>query len=377
VANLLIKNDGLGDLILASGLISDLAVALAPLELITCASNREIAEAIPGLAAIHYISRDSLKYQRHLLRLGIRWDRATAADKELLRSLGSRQFQTAICLRRFIRQSSLRLMASVNARHKFCAWQFPTNCPPDFAQGLTVGWQSWQGPMALRSELEYGRAFIQAALGVECRSAPRLSFAKPPSTSPSPDVIGLAIGGSSTNWPDRSWESLAQGLVERGHRIVLFGGPDATRLADRIASRTPVAANHVGRLSFAQAVQPLNSLALLIGNDTGFTHFATLCTRQLLVILGGGTFYRFFPWPEASNQHIIYHGMDCFDCDWKCRFRSRRCLDAVSPAAVIAFADQILAGNGRPEHNLNPVPVTYRLAWRRCPDSTATVACAR
>lgn len=375
MANLIIKNDGLGDLILVSGLIRDLASALAPLELVTSAANREIAEAIPGLAAIHYLSRDSLKYQRHLLRLGIRWDRATSADKDLLSSLGSRKFETAICLRRFIRQSSLRVMSSVRAERQFCAWQFPTNCSRGFAADLSAGWKSWDGPVTMRSELEYFRTFIKTVLGHDSRSAPGLSIPASSMDQSASDLVGLAIGGSSTNWPSEYWMTTARDLVERGRRVVLFGGPDAVQLAGRIVSRTPIVANHVGKLSFAQAVEPLSYLSLLIGNDTGFTHFATLYTRQLLVVLGGGTFRRFFPWPEASNQHILYHGMECFDCDWRCRFNSRRCLDAVAPTTVIDFAERILAGGAGLTLDINPNQTAYRLAWRHCPESKSTAVC--
>lgn len=66
---LVLKNDGLGDLVLASGLLADLAERYA-VELVTCRANAEVAEAIPGLHRIHYVSRNGLLYHPRLLRWG-------------------------------------------------------------------------------------------------------------------------------------------------------------------------------------------------------------------------------------------------------------------------------------------------------------------
>ena len=56
---LVLKNDGLGDLVLASGLLADLAERY-DVELVTCRVNAEVADAIPGLRRVHYISRNGL-----------------------------------------------------------------------------------------------------------------------------------------------------------------------------------------------------------------------------------------------------------------------------------------------------------------------------
>jgi ADP-heptose:LPS heptosyltransferase len=364
VTTLLIKNDGLGDLVLSSGLIADLAAALHPLELITCSQNREVAEAIPGLVKIHYVSRDSLKYQQHLLQLGIPWDKATAGDKRVLRMLETRKFGIAICLRRFIRQSSLRLMTAVKADQKVCAWQFPTNCSEQFAQKMAEGWKHWCGPDAVLSELEYFRAFISEELGLDSKTPPKLRFPASDRWPSGTPEVGLAIGGASANWPGRYWLSLAKRFVERGYRVRLYGGPDAVKTARRMVRTVKGLNDHTGKLTLEEAVSHLCGLSLLIGNDTGFTHFSCLYARKVLIILGGGTFRRFFPWPEHSNQHIAYSSMDCFDCNWRCKFLTRRCLTSISVLDVYKFAEQILKDDAPLAKNVNPKCHGYHLAWR-------------
>jgi hypothetical protein len=86
-------------------------------------------------------------------------------------------------------------------------------------------------------------------------------------------------------------------------------------------------------------------------------------------VLGGGTFRRFFPWPENRKQYVIYHGLDCFDCDWECKFAEKHCLHLVRPPDVLRYFDEIMDSEGvGHERNLNPEEKKYCAAWRRWKD---------
>jgi hypothetical protein len=89
-------------------------------------------------------------------------------------------------------------------------------------------------------------------------------------------------------------------------------------------------------------------------------------SAKVIVILGGGTFGRFLPWPGATNQYVIFHGLDCFDCDWTCKFSEIQCHQLVRPSAVFRYFHQVKDGEVEPGvYNLNARPVTYTLSWRR------------
>ena len=75
-------------------------------------------------------------------------------------------------------------------------------------------------------------------------------------------------------------------------------------------------------------------------------------SAKVLVVLGGGTFGRFFPWPETGNQFVIFKGMDCYDCNWQCRHPSRRCLDELPWQAVLEFGFDVLQGRAERARNL-------------------------
>jgi ADP-heptose:LPS heptosyltransferase len=363
---LVIKNDGLGDLVLVSGLIADLAKRFEAVDLLTCEQNRELAEAIPGLRHRLYVSRDAIRLRRLPAWFGIQWVASQAGDREVFDHLDSHEYAVAICLRRFIRQSSLVLMKKTRAREKHCAWLFPTNTSSGVAERLSGGWQRYRA-MAYGSELTYYRGFLREALGLESFAPPALALATVGTGAPSVAIsrVGLVLGGISTNWPESHWRELAVGLTQLGKKLVLFGGADAQPLAVTLCNLCPNAEDLTGQLGFAQSVAPLRSLELLIGNDTGFTHFAGLVTPRCLVILGGGTFGRFFPWPETTGQYVIFHGMECFDCDWQCKFTTRQCLEAVSAASVMGYVRAILRNEATSVRNLNAAAVTCQVGWRR------------
>jgi ADP-heptose:LPS heptosyltransferase len=364
VACLVIKNDGIGDLVLSSGLIADLAKRFDGVDLVTCEQNRELAAHIPGVRRCLEVSRDWIQFHPWPARLGLRWVRSTPSDRAVFRWLAENSYETAICLRRFIRQSSLVLMSKVRATHRHCAWMYPTNASEAMALDLSDGWQRYAPTGGSRSELAYYREFLSSSLGIESRSPPILTCAGSSVGAFVPGRIGLCLSGNSTNWPTANWLTLADSLHRQGRQLVLFGGADAKPLAADIARACPGADDLTDQLGFAKSVPHLQTLELMIGNDTGFTHFASLAARKLIIILGGGTFGRFFPWPESDRQFVVFHGLDCYDCGWQCKFPSRECMDLVSPSAVFDYAQAVLAGTAPQILNLNPRTVTCQLGWR-------------
>ncbi len=352
MASLLIKNDGIGDLILSSGLIADLAQRLGPLDLVTCGANEEIARNLHGVRNCLFVSRDIIQFHPRLLRFGLHWLRTDAGDREVFCRLQAETYDRAICLRRYIRQNSLVLMTKVRAQRKDCCWRWVTNAPPELAEELSAGWDRFEGTDADHSELEHFRRFARERLGITSASPPQLKCTDGVVARPESGRVGLCLSGDVKNWPHSAWKSLATAFLKQGKTLVLFGGGDAGQRAAEIAALDPGIVNHVDRLAFAASVPELARLELLISNDTGFAHFAGIVVSRLLVILGGGTHDHFFPWPEAPNHFVIYHGMDCFGCNWHCRHVRRECFAQITPAQVMDYSTAALAGEAKPMCNV-------------------------
>lgn len=362
---LIIKNDGIGDLILASGLIADLATHFGGADLITCEANREIAESIPGVTRCHYVSRDELRFRYRPSRWGMLLPVARGSDKRVLTELAGARYDMAICLRRFIRVSSLVLMRAVKAEKKHCAWQFPTNVALATARRATKGWAHFSGSQGELSELIYFRSFLKHALGVEFHGTPRLNLAKRGREVAVGKRVGLGVGAASSVWPVEHWVGLAKALCADDWDVTVFGGQDCVSVDRIIRNAFPQCNSCVGAMSFAATAERLRDFDVFVGNDTGLMHLASLVVPICLILQGGGTFRRFFPWPEASNQYQIFHALKCFDCNWQCVLPNQDCLNFIRPSAVADYLGRIISGHSSQKYrNENRSSVSYRLAWR-------------
>ncbi len=363
---LVIKNDGIGDLVLSSGLIGGLAREFAgALDLVTCEQNREIAEMIPGVRRVLYVSRDDLRFSPQWGKWGILRGGGSPADACVLRQIRDTPYDLAISLRRFIRQNTLVIMKNVRAKRKYCAWQFPTNATPRQARKASRGWSHYQGPQEVLWEPAYYKGFLHDCLGLELDSSPRLDLGSMGGAEPfGGKAVALGMAGQSGGWPETHWIALATELAAEGWRLGIFGGRESMAVAERIARDTG-GQNHAGKLSFRETAVELRRYPYCVGSDTGLSHFATLICQKVLVILGGGTFRRFFPWAQALNQHIIFRGMDCFDCDWSCKHPERYCLTRIEPRNVVEQLDGMVKGAQDKECDLNPVNERYPIGWRR------------
>lgn len=364
---LVIKEDGIGDLIGVSGLLSALKQALpGELTLLTCEQNRFFAERIEGVDTIIEVSRHPLRPWRVLQRLGIPLMRPLVRmDRDALGDLAATDFDVAITLRRFIRHSTFRVMREVRAARKIAFWEFPTDLPRGRAERLGVGWERPCIASPPLAEQAYFLEALHQSLGLSgFEAAPHLdglpAWAPP---QPSERCVAVGLSGSSARINPAFWFALTERLQARAWRVTLLGGPDQETLGERLAEGRPGVSNRVG-LDWSRTADVLARHRYYLGNDTGLTHFASLWPLEVVVLLGGGTYGRFFPWPQALRQHVLYHAMPCFDCDWKCRYDSPRCLEAITPEAVIDYLEAVFTGQASPRRNLHGQPVDYTLGWR-------------
>ena len=358
---LVIKNDGIGDLILFSGLLNSIVSEFdGNVDLVTRKENVEIANLIPGLRNVFWAERDQV-------------------SEETLDALRKQpKYELAIVPRRFIRKSTFIVMQNISAKNKFCCWQYPTNLTIEEAEIGSKGWRGFQGPHSLISELEYLQGFCQTVLGCELDRTPRLNFdylndLKHP--NPSKKRIGICLGGASSRWPYLHWLKLLEGLVSKGLTPVLFGSKTDSLVADKLVSKINPVESFVGKLNLTETIQKFSQLECVVSNDTGLAHLATLCTPMVFIILGGGTFHRFFPWPKKDNQFVIHHGMECYDCEWRCHHNENLCLDFIGPDSVLKYLLQILRNENVPHVlDLNNKAKNYPIAWRLstgiCPEAS-------
>ena len=140
-------------------------------------------------------------------------------------------------------------------------------------------------------------------------------------------------------WPLASYLDVAEKLLARGLRVVIIGGLDENA-GDATArfGNDPRVVDLMGKTSLPELLDVLKHAAGVISNDTGPAHLSIALGTPTVVVVGGGHFGSFVPYPaEASpaNARFVFEEMPCYHCFWRCHLRATRfdvfpCVSAVS-----------------------------------------------
>jgi ADP-heptose:LPS heptosyltransferase len=93
-----------------------------------------------------------------------------------------------------------------------------------------------------------------------------------------------------------------------------------------------------GSLALPESIAVLRQAWGVIGVDTGLTHIAATWGSPTLVLMGGGHWGRFFPYPESFpyQPFILHRPMSCYGCGWFCQYT----LSQKAPYPCIATLEQ-------------------------------------
>ncbi|MHA1598771.1 MAG: glycosyltransferase family 9 protein [Alphaproteobacteria bacterium] len=170
-------------------------------------------------------------------------------------------------------------------------------------------------------------------------SAPRINWRD---DAPLPDLLEAgapyAVLNPGSNeygrrWPLAKYMELARRLTDKGLRVVVVGGKGEMAGVDNDG-----VIDLAGKTSLPQLLDILNHAALVVSNDTGPAHLSIALGTPTLVVVGGGHFGCFVPYPEPAcpaNARFVYRRMDCYHCFWNCPKRAAKtdafpCVEAVS-----------------------------------------------
>ena len=111
------------------------------------------------------------------------------------------------------------------------------------------------------------------------------------------------------------------------------------------------AADRVGGTSLPQLLDLLQNAALVVSNDTGPAHLAAALGAPTVVIVGGGHFTSFVPYPPEvtpTATRFVFRERACFHCFWNCTEPhepggSFPCIGEIKEADVLAAVDAVLA----------------------------------
>jgi ADP-heptose:LPS heptosyltransferase len=157
-------------------------------------------------------------------------------------------------------------------------------------------------------------------------NGPYISFEK---TTAGGIVIFPGSGVSKRNWGADNFLALSKRILANTSLPIYFAGGEAEiPLCNYLEENLPRQRvyNLAGKTSLIDLIGFIGNAVLVISNETSAVHIASCTKTKSVCLLGGGHFGRFAPYPEhiESKPLCVYEKMDCYNCNWNCRFESNK-----------------------------------------------------
>ena len=161
-------------------------------------------------------------------------------------------------------------------------------------------------------------------------------------------VLFPGAGSNSRQWPIAHFATLTDKIYRQsGLTVVVCGSPDEQGLAESLISQTGVPiVNMTGKTNLVELAVIIKDASFLVSNETSAIHFAAAVSTLAFCLLGGGHYGRFMPYDienKTKKPHpvAIIHQMDCFNCNWRCRYfikdnEPAPCIEKISVEEVFA-----------------------------------------
>ena len=173
----------------------------------------------------------------------------------------------------------------------------------------------------------------------------------PTTHNPLPTKIGVAPFAQHAGkiWPEERTEALVRMLSERGCEVVLFGSKDEAPVLERWARHYRGVSSMAGRLPFAEELEVIRGLSLMVSMDSANMHFASAVGVPVVSIWGATHpdfgFYGF----GQDRANALCADLPCQPCSAygskPCRYGDRRCMAAITPEMVLGKIEAVLKNN--------------------------------
>lgn len=149
----------------------------------------------------------------------------------------------------------------------------------------------------------------------------------------------------------KDYQQLAQvlkliNLRNSYHFVCLGSEKDWQKHEDICKSANVKYTNLCGKTTIRQAAAIIYKSVAAIGVDTAHAHIATALGIPNLAILGGGHFGRFYPYDRT--QTAIINALDCYQCNWVCKFDKPHCLTDIQAEDIASAFFEMLKSSVKP-----------------------------
>lgn len=322
---LVVQTAFLGDVLLASGLVTALAERYGPVDMLVTPAALPLVDTHPGV-------RDVLLYDKH------RRDRGLEGWWRTVRRLRTRAYRRAVLPHRSLRSAGLVRAAGIPERIGFggslAARSYTTRIP----------WPS-TGHYADRLLALVAGAAREASIDLHLTEDDRATaYAWLAARGIGDGFVAMAPGSI---WGTKRWPGYPDLVRLLPGRVVVLGGADDGPLAQTVVDAAPErVVDATGVFSLRESAAVLERAGVLITNDSAPLHLAS-ATRTATVAVFGPTIPAFGFGPRAPQAAIVERALPCRPCSShgpeRCPLGHHRCMREI-PATAVRDAIQQLIG---------------------------------
>jgi ADP-heptose:LPS heptosyltransferase len=165
-------------------------------------------------------------------------------------------------------------------------------------------------------------------------------------------LLGIAPGNANPlkRLPAQWYASALAELGSEALQVALLGGPSDVEVCNDVArslqglENVTRVVNLAGQTSIRQMIECLRLCDAVLAQETAALHMATALRKPVVGITGGGHFGRFYPWGDPALARVVTRKMDCFGCNWACKYATMRCIQEIPPSEAAQGLKKCLAG---------------------------------
>ena len=154
-------------------------------------------------------------------------------------------------------------------------------------------------------------------------------------------------------WPFKNYLKIADYLRNEGLRVVIVGGKNEKVFDSHNDFNKDDIFDLSGKTELSQLLDIIKHATCVISNDTGPAHLSIALGTPTVVVVGGGHFGSFVPYPEEvrpSFARFAFEDMSCYHCFWRCTKRENNseafpCVSNVSVDTIWTTTKELLNAN--------------------------------
>jgi ADP-heptose:LPS heptosyltransferase len=168
--------------------------------------------------------------------------------------------------------------------------------------------------------------------------------------------LGYAVINPGSNeygrrWPFENYLNIANKLIMMDLSVIIIGGQNEKVVGIPKNFNDERLVDLSGKTELPDLLDILNHAACVISNDTGPAHLSIALETPTVVIVGGGHFGSFVPYPEEICPPYVkfaFMEMPCYHCFWHCIKRESKheafpCVSDVSVDTVWRYTKELLS----------------------------------